>query len=75
VQASRSAWEALLRQHKNKPAAKAKAPAGGGFRPVASSTAIKWSTPASRKPVATKPTAKTSGGGVFSAMMMDSDSD
>ncbi|GKY97458.1 hypothetical protein MPSEU_000704200 [Mayamaea pseudoterrestris] len=74
VQASRSAWESQRKQQKSKMSNKPKAPAGGAYKSVAT-TATKWSTPASRKPVAAKPAAKASGGGVFSAMMMDSDSD
>lgn len=72
LKAARAAWEAKVKASKKKKPA-AKAPGGGGSS-LPSTT--KWVTPAStKKPVAKSKPKPARGGGVFAAMMMDSDSD
>jgi len=71
VAASRAAWEVRRKTQKKK--------TSGGGSTSSAIPASKWVTPSSQKvkgrPVKTKKTNQPRGGGVFAAMMMDSDSD
>jgi len=72
VKASESAWNARRKQAKKKTSK----PSTGAAPARQPSAANKWVTPSAAKPkVAPKAAKPSRGGGVFAAMMMDSDSD
>jgi len=78
VKASRTAWEATKRRSKKSKASKGAGGGGGGGGGAWNAPkATKWVTPGASKTAAAKPKGNKMprGGGVFAAMMMDSDSD